>query len=220
LNYHIFLDFDGTVTTDDVGYTFFKVFAEGKAEDIVKKYREGEITAVECLQGECNIYNEYPVAAAQVRQFILSQSLTAGFKEFVEYCQKNKFRLTIISAGFDFYIMPILEQNGLDGLEVLANKTTIKNGRIYPDFIYYEEKTCRRCSNCKGLRIDELTKPGEIAVFIGDGHSDDHGAEAADLVFAKSFLAEYLNQAKIDFIPFDDFFDIIRKFEKLLLMNG
>lgn len=220
MNYHVFLDFDGTVTTEDVGYNFFKVFAEGEAEGIVKSYRDGEITAAQCLQGECDIYNEYPAPAMRVRQFISSQKLTTGFKEFVEYCRNHDFSLTIISAGFDFYIRPILRRNGFDELEVFANKTTIKNGRIYPEFTYYEEKTCPRCSNCKGLRIKELTGADETSVFIGDGHSDGHGARAADIVFAKSFLAEYLQQAKINFFAFNNFFDIIEKFDNMLLKNG
>jgi 2-hydroxy-3-keto-5-methylthiopentenyl-1-phosphate phosphatase len=220
LNYHIFLDFDGTITTIDVGYTFFKVFAQGKAEPIVKQYRQGAISAVECLRGECDIYNEYPAPAAQVRDFINAQQLTEGFEEFIAYCRNHAFGLTIISAGFDFYIRPILERSGLADIEYLANATTIKNGRILPEFTYYDQEACERCSNCKGLRIKELKKPDEVSIFIGDGHSDFHGARAADIVFAKSFLAEDLQKAGIDYIPFDSFFDIIAKLEKMISKNG
>jgi 2,3-diketo-5-methylthio-1-phosphopentane phosphatase len=219
LKYHIFLDFDGTVTTIDVGYTFFKVFAHGKAEDVVRRYREGAITAVDCLQGECDIYNEYPAPAAQVRDFINSQKITEGFSEFVSYCKKNEYPITIISAGFDFYIKPILEKIGKGDIEYLANATIVKNGRIYPEFTYYEPGSCIRCSNCKGLRIKELKKPEEISIFIGDGHSDFHGARAADIVFAKSFLADDLREAKIDFYQFVTFHDIISKLEELFPRN-
>jgi 2-hydroxy-3-keto-5-methylthiopentenyl-1-phosphate phosphatase len=220
LNYHIFLDFDGTVTTIDVGYTFFKVFAEGKAEEVVRQYRQGEISAVDCLQGECDIYNEYPAPAAQVKEFINSQQITAGFKEFIEFCRKRTIQITIISAGFDFYIKPILDKIGLADIEYLANATTLKNGRIYPEFTYYDKAACERCSNCKGIRIKELKKPDDISVFIGDGHSDFHGARAADIVFAKSFLADDLKEAGIDFIPYDNFFDIINELGKLVANNG
>lgn len=220
MKYHIFLDFDGTITTIDVGYTFFKVFAQGKAEDVVRQYRQGTITAVECLQGECDIYNEYPAPAARVREFINSQKITDGFLEFVAYCKTNGYPLTIISAGFDFYIKPILEKCGTKDIEYLANATTIKNGRIYPEFTHYVPESCFRCSNCKGLRIKELKKPGEISIFIGDGHSDFHGARAADIVFAKSFLAEDLRVAKIDYYHFDTFHDILATLKKLIPQNG
>jgi len=216
LKYHVFVDFDGTVTTDDVGYSFFKVFARGKAEEVVKKYRHGQITAVECLKGECDIYNEYPAPMLEVKRFIGRQQLTPGFTEFVSFCRRRDYRLTIISAGFDFYIDPILGKNGLADIEVLSNKTIIKNGRIYPEFVYYDEKSCRRCSNCKGLRIKEMTEPGEISIFIGDGHSDDHGAEAADIVFAKKFLAQYLENIQKDYLPFETFHDVIDKLATFL----
>lgn len=220
MKYHIFLDFDGTITTIDVGYTFFKVFAHGKAEDVVRKYRQGVITAVDCLKGECDIYNEYPASAASVREFINSQKITAGFTDFVSYCKSQNYPVTIISAGFDFYIQPILDKHGVADIEYLANATTIKNGRIYPQFTYYEPELCERCSNCKGLRIKELKKPEEISVFIGDGHSDFHGARAADIVFAKSFLADDLREAEVDYYKFDTFHDIIEKLEKLKSKTG
>jgi len=214
LKYHVFLDFDGTITTVDVGYTFFKVFAQGRAEEIVRRYREGAINAVECLQGECDIYNEYPAPAAQVREFIKSQKITVGFNEFVLYCETNGYPITILSAGFDFYIKPILEKSGSGNLEYYANATIIKNGRIYPEFTHYNPELCQRCSNCKGVKIKQLKKPGEVSVFIGDGHSDYHGARAADIVFAKSFLADDLRKANVDFYYFDTFHDIIAEMER------
>jgi 2-hydroxy-3-keto-5-methylthiopentenyl-1-phosphate phosphatase len=217
LNYHIFLDFDGTVTLEDVGYNFFKVFAKGRAEDIVRKYRSGEINAVNCLKSECDIYNEYPAPVAQVKEFIGSQKLTPGLREFIEFCRFKNFKITIISAGFDFYIEPILYKHGFSDIEVLSNHTIIKNGRIHPEFIYYDENTCFECANCKGARIKELTADDEISVFIGDGHSDHHGAEAADIVFAKSFLASYLDKANVDYIRFDDFFEVMKALENIPL---
>jgi 2-hydroxy-3-keto-5-methylthiopentenyl-1-phosphate phosphatase len=216
VNYHVFIDFDGTVTNDDVGYMFFKHFADGKAESIVQSYRRGEVNAVECLQTECDIYNEYPAPAKAVRDFIDSQSICDGFKEFIQYCRANNITTTILSAGFDFYIKPILDNAGLDDIELYATPTFIKQGRIYPEFIRYDKKVCEHCADCKAERIKELTQPGEKSVFIGDGHSDSHGAEQADIVFAKSFLADYLKSKRIDFIPYMNFHDIIKAFEKQL----
>jgi 2-hydroxy-3-keto-5-methylthiopentenyl-1-phosphate phosphatase len=213
VSYHVFIDFDGTVTTDDVGYNFFKHFAHGQAEPIVQKYRRGEVNAVECLQTECDIYNEYPAPARDVREFIKNQPLCPGFSEFIEYCKAHGIATTILSAGFDFYIRPILDSLGLDDIELYATPTFIKQGRIYPEFVRYDKTVCEHCADCKAERIKELTRPGEKAVFIGDGHSDSHGAEQADIVFAKSFLADYLQNKRIDFIPYNDFHDIIAVFE-------
>ena len=212
MRFHVFLDFDGTVTIDDVGYNFFKKFACGKAEPIVQRYRRGEVNAVECLQTECDIYNEYPAPASEVRQFINSQKIRKGFKEFVQFCRSNGIKVTILSAGFDFYIRPILESMGLDDIEIYATPTFIKQGRIYPEFIRYDEQICSRCADCKGQRIRELCDEDEKSVFIGDGHSDSHGAEQADIVFATSFLADHLDFNNIDYIPYNDFHEVIESF--------
>jgi 2-hydroxy-3-keto-5-methylthiopentenyl-1-phosphate phosphatase len=219
LKYHVFVDFDGTATVDDVGYNFFKHFASGKAEDVVRRYQQGEISAVECLQTECDIYNENPAPAKEIDDFINSQELSAGFVQFIEFCRANRIKLTILSAGFDFYISHILKNHGLAYLEVYATPTVIKNGCIYPEFIYYDKNVCWQCANCKGKQIKQLTTGNEVSVFIGDGHSDSHGAQSADLVFAKGFLAEYLDKENIGYFDYDDFFDVISKFREILIKN-
>lgn len=215
MKYHVFVDFDGTVTVEDVGYKFFKVFTHGRTEDVVQKYHRGEITAIECLQSECHIFNQNPAPADQVKEFIESQQLTAGFIEFVNFCRAGDIRLYVLSAGFDFYIDPILKKYGLDHLEVLSNRAIVKNRRIYPEFIYYEKSVCSVCANCKGARIKQLTGKGEVSVFVGDGHSDSHGAETASIVFAKGYLAQYLDQKGIKYFRYIDFYDVIDKFRKI-----
>lgn len=215
MNLHAFVDFDGTVTVNDVGYSFFKRFARERAEEVVRRYRRGEIGAVECLQTECDLYNDYPAPAQDVRDFIDSQKLTDGFLHFEAYCRENSITLTILSAGFDFYIQPILKKHGLAHLEVYSTPTIIKNGRIYPEFIYFDKEICPVCANCKGARVQQLTARDERSVFIGDGHSDGHGADKADLVFAKSYLAEYLKKHNAAFDSFENFHDVIAGLRKL-----
>ena len=216
MRYHVFVDFDGTVTADDVGYNFFRHFARGKAEAIVRQYRRGKISADECLGTECEIYNENPAPAGEISDFIDSQEMTPGFPQFVELCQARQIKMTVLSAGFDFYINPLLKKYGLEFLKTYYTPTTIKNGRIYPDFIYYDQSICPQCVNCKGGQIKRLTAQDEVSIFIGDGHSDCHGAKAADLVFAKSFLAEYLDDENIDYYSYYDFFDVINRFREIL----
>lgn len=216
MKYHVFVDFDGTVTVNDVGYNFFKKFAKGQAEAVVQKYHRGEINALECLQTECDIYNAYPAPARKIKEFINNQSICDGFIEFIKYCEKYDYKVTVLSAGFDFYIKPILDRLQLKDIDLFITPTVIKHGRIYPDFIWYDETVCTICANCKGQRIKELTLGDEIPVFIGDGHSDNHGAEQAKLVFAKSYLADYLKMKNVGYFPYTDFFDVIKHFDNHL----
>ncbi len=220
MSYHVFVDFDGTITKEDVGYRFFKLFAEGRAESIVQKYRRGEASAIECLQTECDIYNENPSPISKVNDFIDSREITEGFGEFIDYCKSAGYKLTVLSAGFDFYIKRILARLDLDGVEVYATPTRVENNMLYPEFIYYDESVCPRCVDCKGEKIRRLLAADDISVFIGDGHSDNHAAEQADIVFAKSFLAEYLDSKKIKYFPFNNFHDIIKSFRRELDTRG
>jgi 2-hydroxy-3-keto-5-methylthiopentenyl-1-phosphate phosphatase len=127
--------------------------------------------------------------------------------------------ITILSAGFDFYITRILDRFEIDSIELLATPTKIIDLKLYPEFIRYDKSVCIRCVDCKGARIRELSSPDETSIFIGDGHSDSHGAREADIVYAKSFLAEYLENNSIKYFPFSDFFDIIKSFQRELDLN-
>lgn len=220
MRYHVFCDFDGTITANDVGYEFFKLFANGKAEPIVQKYRAGKASAIECLQTECDIYNENPIELEHVYDFVDKQPITPGIKEFVKFCYSNSIKLTILSAGFDFYIKRILVRLNLNDLELYATPTRIENNKLYPEFVRYDEAVCPRCVDCKGARIRELASGGETSIFIGDGHSDSHGAEQTDIVYAKSFLAEHLDEKRIKYFPFTDFYDIIESFQKELDLDN
>jgi len=213
IKYHAFVDFDGTVTINDVGYEFFKHFTSRRVEKTVQNYRAGLISAVECLQYECDIYNEEPASADAVEEFIGRQRIRAGFKEFVKFCQSGEIKLTILSAGFDFYINRILKNNNLSDIELIATPTMIKNGRLYPDFIHFDSNVCPRCANCKGEQISKLCRDGNRSIFIGDGHSDWHGAQKAEIVFARSYLAEYMDSEQLDYIKYRDFYDILDEFK-------
>jgi len=207
--FDLFIDFDGTITENDVGYEFFKRFTHGKAELKVRLYREGKIDAVEVLQHECDLYNESPARESEVDKFIADQKIRPGFSEFVQYSKTANMNITVLSAGFDFYIKPILASHGFGDLKLLATPTRVIDGRLFPEFIHHDKTVCARCANCKGHQISKLLRQGHESIFIGDGHSDYHGALAADIVFARSFLAEMLNCQNRQFYLYDNFCDII-----------
>jgi len=213
--YQLFIDFDGTITENDVGYEFFKRFTHGKTEAKVRMYRNGEINAIEVLQYECDIYNENPASESEVSEFINSQKIRAGFQDLVKFARHSRLNLTVLSAGFDFYIKPIMKRFGFDSIDVLATPTIISDRKLYPDFVHFNESECSRCSNCKGYQIRRLLQPDHKSIFIGDGHSDFHGALASDIVFARSFLAEMMADQDKRYLLYKDFFDIVKHLRKL-----
>ncbi len=204
----IFVDFDGTITRNDVGYEMFKEFTNADTEEVVQLYRRGKIGSFECLSKECEIWNQHNPSPNDYRAFLEAQQLRNGFDEFLKWAKTNNIDPIILSEGFDFYIDKILSQHDLNGLERICNHADEnEDGQIHPAFPYYD-RGCGKCSNCKGYHISKLTQTNQSSIFIGDGHSDLHAARAADIIFARSDLSKMLGSSS-SHIEYDDFYDII-----------
>lgn len=212
IRYRLFIDFDGTLTSDDVGYELFKKFTNGATEPTVAAYRRGEINSFKCLSRECEIWNQAPPDQRQVFEFLDTRKMAPGLIEFLDRLNETGIEPVILSEGFDFYIKRITEAVGLNYLKIISNKARYSNGRLAPEFPYLKSG-CGKCSNCKGYHISRIADPKDSVIFIGDGHSDMHGAEKADIVFAKSFLHNHLNEIRRYHYTFESFFDIREQFD-------
>jgi 2,3-diketo-5-methylthio-1-phosphopentane phosphatase len=211
----MFIDFEGTITSGDVGYEMFSKFTNGLNESTVDLYRNGKINSFECLERECEIWNQAPPDQKAIFEFLANRQLRAGFPEFVSFLGEQGITPVILSEGFDFYIDHILKVRGLGDIERISNRARIDDGVISPEFPYYGQG-CGQCSNCKGYHIRKSTLPGDISVFIGDGHSDVHASECADLLFARSFLKYHLAENGRFFYNFEDFHDIRMIFDEIM----
>ena len=208
VKYKIFIDFDGTITCKDVGYELFRKFTDGATEPLVQRYRSGEVNSIECLTGECEIWNSKRPAVQDVEEFLDTQSLAPGFAGFLSLLEELELAPTILSEGFDFYIDRILKKNDLGHIKRITNKAAYTDVHLTPEFPF-AGLGCGECSNCKGHHIRTLRPADFSAVFIGDGHSDLHASVSADILFAKSHLAEILTQKGEHFIPYGDFEDVV-----------
>lgn len=217
-DYIVFQDFDGTITSNDVGYEMFKKFTGGATEPTVELYRQGKINSRECLAKECEIWNQSPPDSDEVVRFLNDQKITPGFKDFLQKLQKENIDAVILSEGFDFYIDRILKSHDLQHLKKITNKSSFADGLLRPQFPYFG-LGCGQCSSCKGYHISKLTGPITSAVFIGDGHSDQHASEAADMVLAKSHLGEHLKENGRHHFDFSDFYDVIEILAKITSRN-
>lgn len=203
----VFIDFDGTITTSDLGYEMFRHFTSAETEPLVQRYRRGEVNSLQCLGGECDIWNNHAPNLGDVYRFIENYKVTRGFREFIKFLRENSIEPLILSEGFDFYIDHFLKANNLGEIPKISNKAAFIDGKLTAEFPY-NKLGCDSCSSCKGYHISCLRGPADTVIFIGDGHSDLHGSAASEIVFAKSHLAEILAAESRYYIPFHDFFDI------------
>ncbi len=212
--YEIYIDFDGTITSNDVGYEMFRKFTNAATEPLVQSYRRGEINSLKCLSAECDIWNIARPSIDDVHAFLDSQKLRPGIVEFIANLESSGIKPLVLSEGFDFYIDRILSSNNLFHLERVTNLGHYSNELLTPEFPY-QGLGCGECSNCKGYHINRLRPAMSCAVYIGDGHSDFHAARTADIVFARSHLQGLLSKSNRSFIPYEDFFGIRDKFNSI-----
>ncbi len=214
-NYMIFIDFDGTITANDVGYEMFKKFTRGATEPLVQSYRRGEVNSLNCLSGECELWNIESPKVEDVREYLDSQNLRPGLGDFLKKLKEWDIKPLILSEGFDFYIDRILETHGLSDLERITNLARFEDGKLYPEFPY-QKLGCGECSNCKGYHIRRLNPPISCAIYIGDGHSDYHASQAADIIFARSHLEDLLTNIKRKYYSYENFDNIRNKLEVII----
>jgi 2,3-diketo-5-methylthio-1-phosphopentane phosphatase len=212
--FKIFLDFDGTITKNDVGEEIFKkILEEEVVNKIVEDLLTNKISSRECWENLCE-----PALIkdkSEFDNFILFQEIEPTLHHFVDYCESNRFQLFVLSDGFDYYIEKILKRENLSHLKVFSNKLILNDeGKLIPSFPYYNAD-CRSSANCKRNHIIENSGEDDYTVFIGDGNSDIDAIQYVDFIFAKDDLLKYCEVQRITYFPFKNFDDVIKRLTEL-----
>lgn len=213
--FKIFLDFDGTITRDDVGEEIFRKFChEETVNNLVNDLLTDKISSRECWERLCG--SALIVDKNEFDEFILSQEVEPTLYKFLEYCNRNNFPVFVLSDGFDYYIEKILRRENLTQLKVFSNKLTLDDeGKLIPSFPYYNSD-CRSSANCKRNHIITNSGDEDYSVFIGDGISDIDAIQYVDFIFAKDSLLKYCEVNRITYFPFKNFDDVIFRLNELL----
>ena len=212
--FKIYLDFDGTITRDDVGEAIFRRFTNNElANKIVEDLLTDKISARECWEELCNASDF--IDKNEFDEFILSQEVDPTLQSFIKYCDEKNLEVTVLSDGFDYYVDKILTRENLGHLKVYCNQLNLtSDGKLMPSFPFYNE-SCRGSANCKRNHIIENSSEEEYTVFIGDGISDNEAIQYVDFIFAKSDLLRYCETQRITYFPFKNFDDVISRLEDL-----
>ena len=207
----VVVDFDGTVTETDTldavaeefgDYAIFQEADEG--------LDRGSMSLHEVIRRE---YEPVRAPLEEVVPWVVERArIRPGFHELVDAADRNGWHLVILSAGFRELIEPILAHAGLAHLELLANSVDAdpSGWRIR----FRDEEPCTVCGEpCKRSTVTAIAGDDEV-VYIGDGFSDRCAAEAADLVFARRGLAEWLDERGRPYDHFEDFHSVVRTLDR------
>lgn len=211
--YKIFVDFDATVTQNDVWSVLFKKYGKPLAFDIWKEFGRGHKTAAECIRIACSTVEG--VDPSDALELFKNEPLRPGFVEFARWCEEGKLDLRIVSDGFNAYIRPILKHNELR-IPFYANDIELQeDGTLSVNFQHARE-SCRHCGSCKCAHLLAHSADEDTIVYVGDGYSDMCPVQMSDVVFARDQLLKHCEELGIHYHPFKDFFEVQRILENYL----
>jgi 2-hydroxy-3-keto-5-methylthiopentenyl-1-phosphate phosphatase len=199
----VFLDFDGTISTVDVGMHLLDRAASPEWWDLHDRYERGEIGSRECVLGQWALVEGDPTT---LRAVAAEVSVDPGFVPLVDALRDGGAELIVVSDGFGFYVRDACAPLGVD---VLTNAVDFATGALH--FPHEDPQCpCASCGVCKQAPIREARQRGQTTVLIGDGVSDRQAALLADVVFAKGPLAAWCLTAGIACTRFDTLDDVRR----------
>jgi 2-hydroxy-3-keto-5-methylthiopentenyl-1-phosphate phosphatase len=212
--FKIFVDFDGTISKQDIGESIFRRFGnKEKVDSIIKKLLSDEITAKQCWLSLCDSVDK--LEKKELDEFIDSIEIDHTFHNLVDYGKKNEMELFVISDGFNYYIDRVFEKENLREIKYYSNKLEIDlNNKLVPTFPYLDQN-CTTSANCKRNHIINNSGEDEFTIFIGDGNSDKYTVQFCDFIFAKDDLLKYCEVERITYFPFNNFNDVIDKIDEL-----
>ncbi|NOX17581.1 MAG: MtnX-like HAD-IB family phosphatase [Chlorobi bacterium] len=213
-NFKIFIDFDGTITQQDVGEQFFLKFGDAEeAYGIIKLWLNGEINSKETWIRLAETVDNLNLN--EFDSFLDEMHIDPDFAEFIKFTEANNFETVILSDGLDYYIDKILKREKFDYIKTYSNKLEFgKNNEMILSFPY-EDEECKICANCKRNHVINHSGDEEISIYIGDGYSDVCPAQFCDFIFAKRSLLKYCEKNRITYFPFTTFRDVQKRIEVL-----
>lgn len=206
----VFVDFDGTITTQDTLEVLMQSLCEPAYRELEDKWVAGEMGSKEILPLQLPLVaGGWPAMLRELDGFAVDPT----FKGFAVWLRSLDIPLYVVSDGFDFIIKHILGREGLLEGGLIAG---IKTNQIdlHPDgsmtiqfpFSRADEAKPCRSGTCKCLAV-ESEKPVK-SVVVGDGLSDRCWAGFADILFAKGRLADYCQRENLSFRNFQNFADV------------
>ncbi len=214
-NLKVFVDFDGTITINDLGEEIFRKF--GKTEivnKIIEDLLSDKISSRQCWDQLCKSVPK--IDEQELNDFIDRFDVDPTFISFVDFCDEYNIELIVLSDGFDLYINRVFNKAGLTGLKYYSNKLFVDDdGKLSALYPHYDANS-PTSANCKKNHIINHSSDNDYTIYIGDGNSDKEAAQYCDFIFAKDGLLKFCSINKIGFYPFNNFDDVKNKMLKLL----
>ncbi len=213
--YAVVIDFDGTITCDDMGLRVISEFGAHGWKEGIEKYRSGEFNSMELHRWEASFLpsskvkemTELAAGGAEIRP---------GLTELVEYAAAHEIPVEIASSGWSFYVEAILKRHGLGEIPFTSAAANFDGVEFATHGLSPGATHCEINGVCKCDRVRPRQEAGRTVIYVGDGLSDFCVAAQSDVVFARRSLAVHCEREGIAFTPFDDFFEVLDGIRQLV----
>lgn len=204
----IITDFDGTITTRDIGNALCTHFGTMKPGGEIKDYDTKEDPSIWFNK----FFSPIKVTREEFESIILSYAVVKkGFDKLVLFANEHKIPFEIVSGGLDIYIKPILKKHNLPPLPIYCVRGVLGPKGIKVDFPDYPTTPL---DDFKAQRVKYYQDKGYTAVFLGDGLVDLEAAKQADILFATGYLAQLCDKNNISYREFKDFTKLLKLLEE------
>jgi HAD superfamily phosphoserine phosphatase-like hydrolase len=192
-------DFDGTITTFDVGDALLLRCGAADRAAIEASYAPG----VKVTEHMRRSFAACGLTPGRIQDFARrSVKPRRGFPAFAAACAAAGAPLVVVSGGIDLYAGPFFEKLG-----IRPDKVYIGRGRAAAKGIRLSYPFLRGLGlpAFKAARVKALKRAGYAVAFFGDGPSDLPAARAADRVFAAGRLLALCRREGLAAEPLTDF---------------
>ncbi|MFC1901539.1 HAD-IB family phosphatase [Chloroflexota bacterium] len=201
-------DFDGTITEEDVSFLLLDAFAEGDWRQLLEDYMGGKMPV--------GAFNKQAFAMIKADKPALLDFMSKsdrvkvrpGFRDLLDYCSRQGFKVVIVSNGVDFYIEAILRDIGVNGIEFFAAQSRFRPEGMEVRYVGPDGDEME--AGFKEAYTGLLKRNGYSVVYLGNGISDIYPARESRHVFATGDLLTRCREEQLRCMPFADLHDVVR----------
>lgn len=210
----IFCDFDGTISTKDIGYDFFDRF--GSQDPLHGDLVEKRIGIREYWRSVVKTLRE-PLTTDALDAYLETVPIDPSAVALFRYAEEEGIPITVLSDGLSVYVERYLALHGITGVPVICNSAHInEEGGLDVAFPYAADGCDCPSAVCKRNVVLTSSRPDERLIYIGDGLSDFCPVSCADVIFAKGSLAAHCNANGLPHHSWKGLFEVLRELKKLM----
>lgn len=203
-------DFDGTICpTQMMDFLYHRFAACGM--EFAERWERGEISTQEEIE---STFATVKASREEMEAALDEIEIDPHFPAFLEFCRGHDYCFAIVSDGLEWYIDYILGKHGVGGVDIYANQIHFESGGFRFDFPWYDDEAPMR-GVCKPGIVRRYQEKDRKVVYVGDGMSDFNVIGVADHIFASRELASFARERGVEFTEFDDFRDLLEKWQTL-----